>query len=446
MQILPEPTDSVYLTSAVGDEVASSVKSSASAEYSSAAPRDGKKRMSVSAFWQRWSPALKGILPIYIAVHVAILLISCFAFLFNTQDFSSQILPFSTLWEQWRHWDANFYVQIATQGYVNRQTMAFFPLYPLLMQGVMTVINDPVIAGMLISNIAELVMFVVLYRLVEEDFGKESAYNTVLSFAIFPSAFFFSGVYTESLFLCLSILTFYQIRHGRWLLAGCFACFAGLTRPDGVYLAIPFCYEYLSRIWQEQQLSPRTLFAKGRFIRFLKGIHSDILWGLGFFVGVALFMAYGYGHFQDLLAFVHAHSYWNRHTAIPGWGMLKAGWATLHHGFFSFTTMRDALDLGTDLFVLGMIVLIFVGPWKFSPRLWGYGIYSLVLFIYFQLVPVGGLFPLESMPRFLLEIFPAFILFSGLNKYRTLRLTYFMAASALLFFMLAQFLTHHWIT
>jgi Gpi18-like mannosyltransferase len=399
-----------------------------------------------SSFWQMWYSTLKNTLPIYISVHLAILVISCFAFLFLTKDLSGQILPVSTFWEQWRHWDTNFYVQIATQGYTNRQEMAFFPLYPLLIRGVMVFARNPMISGILISNIADLILCVVLYRLVEEDFGKERAYSTVLYFSIFPSAFFFSGVYTESLFLCLSILTFYQIRHRNWLLAGLFACFAGLTRPDGVYLTIPFCYAYLSRIWQQQDLSSRAIFAKGQFIRLLKGLRWDVLSGLLFVGGVVLFMAFGYDHFQDILAFVHAHAYWSRHTAFPGWGMLVSAWTILHNGIFSFTSMRNVLSLGTDVFVLPLILLSFVGPWKLPPRLWGYSIYSLVLFIYFQLVPVSGPFPLESMERFLLEIFPAFIILSGLSKYRTFHLSYCMVAGALFFFMLAQFLAGHWIT
>lgn len=444
--LLPDPADNRPLTLPVGGDGTGKTEEVVQTDFASKEPFSQKKRFTESVVWQKWYSTFKSILPIYISIHLAILVISCFAFLFVIKDLSGQVLPVATFWEQWRHWDTNFYVQIATEGYTNRQEMAFFPLYPLLIRGVMALTTSPIIAGMIISNIAELVMFVVLYRLVEEDFGKERAFNTVLFFSIFPSAFFFSGVYTESLFLCLSILTFYQIRHGRWLIAGVVAAFAGLTRPDGVYLAIPFCYEYLSRIWQRENLSARMVLVGGQFVRLLKGIRWDVLSCLLFLCGVALFMAYGHDHFQDMLAFVHAHSYWSRQTAFPGWGMLKSAWAILHHGIFSFTSMRNVLDLGTDTFVLLLILLSFVGPWRLPPRLWGYSIYSLVLFIYFQLVPVVGLFPLESMPRFLLEIFPAFIMLAGLSKYRTFRMSYCMVASALLFFMLAQFLTGHWIT
>lgn len=445
--MLPDPTRTIPPAGAVSDISSESTEEAVQADPSlTSSPPTRKKRITESAFWQKWYPTFKNILPIYIPIHLAIIAISCMAFLFTIHDLSGTVYPLATLWKQWNQWDTKYYVTIATQGYVNRQTMAFFPLYPLLLRGVMFATKSPILAGMVVSNLAELVMFTVLYRLVEEDFGKQRAFYTVLFFGVFPSAFFFSGVYTESLFLCLSILCFYNLRHGRWFLAGLSACFAGLTRPDGVYLLLPFCYEYFSRIWVREQLELRTLFTRGQFVKLIKGIRWNILAGLLFLGGVAIFMAYGHDHFQDFLAFVHAHDYWSRLKTIPGYGILKSAWAMLHHGAVSFATMRNGLDLGTNLFVMVMIILIFVGPWRFSPRLWGYGLYSVVLFLYFQAVPVAGLFPLESIERFLLEIFPAFILLSALSKNLTFRLSYLMVSGAMLFWMLTQFLNGHWIT
>ncbi len=444
MRLLPESTNTLDPAVSTAEKVTEHLEPASADLPPAQLSFAGKKRFGESAFWQKWSTAFKDILPIYLAVHLIIFIISCLAFLLVSKDSSRQIQPLYILWQQWQHWDANYYVGIATLGYTNRQVMAFFPLYPLLIRGVMFVTHSPDVAGLLISNIAEMAMFTILYRLVAEDFGKERAYYTVLYFAIFPSAFFFSGIYTESLFLCLSILTFYQIRHGRWFLAGICACFASLTRPDGMYLAIPFCYEYLSRIWQQQNLSLQAFLVRKQMVTFLKGIRWDICFGLLFFGGVLLFMAYGLVHFQDFLAFVHAHKYWGRHTSFPGVGILRSVGSILHQGFLSYIGLHNMLEFGTDLFALVMIVLMFVGPWKFEPKLWAYGIYSLTLFLYFQMVPVSGLLPLESMERFLLEVFPIFILFSSLSKYRTVHLSYCLVASGLLVFMLTLFLTNHW--
>ncbi len=405
----------------------------------------GKKPGSLKIFWQRWYPAIKHILPVYIAIHAAIFVISCLAFLFTVPDFSAQIMPVSTLWRQWHYWDTSNFTHIALYGYATLRSMAFFPLYPLLERGLMPITGDPLIAGLLISNTFELVMFVVLYRLLEEDFNGDRAYHTLLYFAIFPTAFFLSAAYSESLFLCLSVLSFYQLRHGRWWLAGLFAALASLTRPDGMFLLAPFCYEYLRQIWQRAGAPPLSVFSRELIPTFLKGIRWNVLAALLFPGGVFLVIAYGYFRFHDPLAFVHAHDYWNRSLHFPGWNMLKAAWTILHHGFLNFLTLRTSIDLGADVLVLALILLSFVGPWKLPKNLWSYGMYAAVLYLYFQLFPKDGIYPLESMSRFLLEIFPAFLMLSRISKYRTLHLSYCLVSGSLLFFLLTQFLTGHWI-
>lgn len=104
--------------------------------------------------------------------------------------------------------------------------MAFFPLFPLLERGLAVVVGDPFVAGLLISNVATLGMFMVLYRLVAEDFGAEHAWRSVLYLAVFPTAFFFAVAYNESLFLFSALLSFYYMRKGYWWLAGLAALFA----------------------------------------------------------------------------------------------------------------------------------------------------------------------------------------------------------------------------
>src|SRR5262249_31080871 len=123
---------------------------------------------------------------------------------------------------------------------------AFFPLYPLVMRGLAHFIHhNYLVAGLFISNVALLVVSIVLYQLVLEDFGQERANCTVLYISVFPTAFFLASGYNESLFLCLALLCFYQIRHGRWWPAGIFGILASLTRSAGLLLIVPFCYEYL---------------------------------------------------------------------------------------------------------------------------------------------------------------------------------------------------------
>lgn len=440
-------------------------------------PLPGKEPYFNRRSWQNWYSALKSILPIYISVHLALFAISCLAFLFLTQDFSKQVMPISTLWEQWYHWDTAHFIKITLHGYYNLLHMAFFPLYPLLERTGMVVTGDPFTAGLLLSNVAELVLFTVLYRLVKEDFGGDRAYHTLFYLAIFPTAFFFSIAYSESLFLCLSTLTFYQLRRGRWWQAGLCGFLATLTRPDGLFLLIPFCYEYLCRLRERQDgifkdgsptsgeqepeaklrlyaggtvearldRSRPAIFSREQLFGLLKSIRFDVLCGLCMPMSIVLFMIYGWLQFHDPLAFVHAHKAWNRYFHVPGWGVLKSLYVMLHNGLLSFLTLRNALDLGTDLLMFVLIMLSFVGPWRLPKRLWGYSLYAATLFLYFQAFPRTGSTPLESMSRFLLELFPLFIILAGMRKNRTLHLGYCMLAGTLLFFLATQFATNHWV-
>lgn len=289
--------------------------------------------------------------------------------------------------------------------------------------------HDPVIAGLIISNASGLVMLAALYRLVEEDFDQERAARTVLYLAVFPTAFFFAAAYSESLFLCLALLSFYQMRRGSWWRAGLFGLFASLTRSVGFLLFLPFCYEYLRR----------------HDFR-LKAIRFDVLSGTLILAGVGLFALYCSFRFHDPLAFSHAQpAIWNRYQQFPWVGMSTSIKSIVGAGKLSFQALRNMLDLGPDLFVLTLTLLSFVGPWKLPTSQWAYSIYAISLYIFLQLFPVAGYFPLQSVPRFLLTVFPAFIILAGIGKNKAFNMYYLMISGALLFFLLTQFLTGHWI-
>src|SRR5437868_351500 len=106
--------------------------------------------------WQQWYQAFLNVLPVYIAVHFAFIVTTIFSKLFILPDFSAKSLPLSTLWQAWSHWDTERYIAVATQGYNTLPKAGFFPLYPLLIKGVTFLIPDPLLAGLIISNLAGL--------------------------------------------------------------------------------------------------------------------------------------------------------------------------------------------------------------------------------------------------------------------------------------------------
>ena len=380
------------------------------------------------SFWMQWYIALRSVFPIYLATHLAFFAITCLSVLFTLRDFSWQALPIRTLWNSWNHWDTTIYSTIAKYGYTNRARTAFFPLYSLLVRGLMYVHNNPLIDGLIISNLAGLGIFVILYRLVSRDFNAEQAERAVLYLALFPTAFYLASGYNESLSIFLVVLSFYQLRHGHWWWAGLFGFFASLTRSTGVLLVIPFYYEYLS----QGQFKPKAL-------------HWNALAGMLIPAGLILFAAWCYMRYHDPLAFSHAEANWQRHLAFPGYSILHSMKdIAISSGFLSFQALRNMTDLLPDLLILLFIILSFVGPWRL-PRV--YGIYALVLYAFLQSFPKGGtgLFPLESVGRYMLEVFPAFIVMAAVGKYKSFHLSYLMVSGAILFFLLTQFLTGHWV-
>lgn len=385
------------------------------------------------AFGKTWGYALKQILPVYVAVRMACIFTSALSVLFILGDFAPQAYPLNTIWHTWDHWDTGNFENIALHSYSVPTLTAFFPLYPVLMRFIIPLTHNVLTAGFIVSNLAGLVMSVVLYRLVYEDVGEEAAHRAVLYLSLFPSAFFLVAAYNESLFICLTLLSFYSMRRGQWWLAGSFGLLSGLTRSAGIFLLLPFCYEYLrqhSFQWQKFRLDGLSILL--------------IPAGLG------IFGLYCYKHFGDFLIFSRVQSGWFRHVEWPWYGMWGAFEAIVTStGLLSFQGIHMTMQLGIDLFILGLLLLGLFGPWRFPRSQWSYLIYGCALYLFLNSVPViGGATPpytLKSMIRFMLEVFPAFIILAKIGRSRFVHMNYLMIAGSLFFFLLTQFLIGRWI-
>src|SRR5215469_10384419 len=106
--------------------------------------------------WRTWLHATWQVLPIYLAVHLAFLILTYCATLFTLGNFSTNFLSLHSLLDSWLRWDTGHYMRIAMHGYEHPWTFAFFPLFPLLERGMAFLTHDAFIAGLLISNIAGL--------------------------------------------------------------------------------------------------------------------------------------------------------------------------------------------------------------------------------------------------------------------------------------------------
>jgi hypothetical protein len=149
-------------------------------------------------------------------------------------------------WDAFARYDSGWYHGIASQGYeykgVGRNNLAFFPAYPLLMRAGGWLLGgrqqDYYFAGIVISWLAFAAALTLLYRLALLDLPRPAALRAVMYAAVFPFAFFFGLVYSESLYFLALVAAVYALRTRRWMAGAASGAVMTATRVTGV-LASP---------------------------------------------------------------------------------------------------------------------------------------------------------------------------------------------------------------
>ena len=153
----------------------------------------------------------------------------------------------SPFWDAFARHDSGWYFDIARNGYDataavagGRSNIAFAPVYPMLMRYVGRLFGrapgDLYLGGIIVSWLAFALAMAVLYRLAALDLPRRRAERAVLLTAIFPFAFFFGAVYTESTFLLFTLLAFLGFRTRQWALGGLAGAVATATRVTGIMM------------------------------------------------------------------------------------------------------------------------------------------------------------------------------------------------------------------
>ena len=344
------------------------------------------------------------------------------------------------LFAAWGRWDGEWYLQIINFGYTPPEaTPAFFPLYPLLVRitGLLGHLNF-LVAGVVVSAIASAVVFILFYNLTLRDFKSKSlAGSALLRLVIFPTVFFLSAIYTEALFMALTLAAFFCARHLRisqkWWLAGFFAALATLTRNVGVLVAAALLWEW----WQENRQGKGWSEIKPGGFRNLVGLVGLPVLALAGWLG-ASWWAFG-----TPLAFVKAQGsqYWSRHSAMP--------WETCWQAVTQLISPRTFSDsnLINFLVLVGWAALVIMGF-----RLVRQGKYPVSYFIFLVIAFLPGLTQprfneaLFGLPRYLLVLFPAYqILALYLPRNRWFRAVYALASVGALVYLTIHFVQWGWV-
>ncbi len=236
-------------------------------------------------------------------------------------------------------WDTGWYLNIAMEGYrwnpdhQGQQNIAFFPGYPLVTEGVATLLGAQGVfrppldrpqrvamrhlqqlflgSALLVSILSFAWGLLWLYRLAREHLDEAATRATLLLLAAYPFAVFFSAAYTESLMLLAVVASFYQYRHEKWIPAAAWGLLAGLCRPNGFLLAGP-----LAVVGLKQLLARR---ASGQSTDSLRR-HTLVAIGVASMpvIGTLLYSGFIYTLTGDPIAWREAHTAWGRsYTGFP---------------------------------------------------------------------------------------------------------------------------------
>ena len=298
------------------------------------------------------------------------------------------------LWSR-ANFDGEHFLAIAQFGY-QPLTYFFFPFYPLLIK----LLGNSVVTALLISHFCFLITLLGFYKLIQLDFSEKIAKLSLIMLLIFPTSFYFGMVYSESLFLALSIWAFYLIRKNNFFIAGILIALASITRLIGVALFIPFFYEF----WISRKKSLRNfmgfLISPLGLITYL--IYLKITTGdyLNFFNTVSVFGE------QRSTSIILLPQVFYRYffKVLPN--------LNLSHFPSFFPAVLETLTA-----IIFLIIIIF-GYKKLRISYWIY------LLIGYLIPTLSGSF--SSLPRYVLILFPAYIYLSQfLIKRPILRFIFF---------------------
>lgn len=332
-------------------------------------------------------------------------------------------------------WDSLHYLAVAAHGYSTASNTVFFPLYPLLIRLLSWCTGSAVIAGLLISAACFAVWMALLHRLVRRELGERAADATVLLLALSPLSLFFTAIYSESLFMALSLGAFVLGRDGHWRWAALAAAAATLTHVEGILLTAPLALMYVQ---SQPGLRARLASAQARR-ELLLGAAPLLLPALAL-AGFLLYLhALGYGW----LAPSSNERFYAHHLAGPLSGVIQGvgagvgGLLTILSGTHHGQAVRaDAFQNLLDLVVLAVTLASLWLAYRTLPR--AYTLYSGLCLITFVSSPVSGA-PLNSLDRYVLVLFPLWMVAAKwLDDRRRLPLA-LIGCSMLLFVFALQF-------
>jgi hypothetical protein len=319
--------------------------------------------------------------------------------------------------DMWVRWDAGWYQAIATVGHyfssTEQSTVAYFPLYPLLMGGAVRLGANVFLAGIALTFVCGMTALVLFRQWGEQQSDAPTAARAWAVLALWPFAYYLYGaIYSDALFLALAVGAFSCLERGQLWRATVLGALASATRPVGPAIVLGLLVRQL-----ELRRRAGQPWRRRDFVPVLSA------------AGFAAYMAYLGLRFGDPLAFLSTQAGWSQ---APGTEWL--GKFALAARLAGSPHPEDVL---LPVFHLGLTALLVAGSFAARRQLgWGYAAYTWVVLG----LPLIATRDFISLGRYGLAAFPSFLMVGRWLATRPrLRRAYWVATAALLAWMVSKF-------
>jgi hypothetical protein len=331
---------------------------------------------------------------------------------FAPLDFIAQFWQSNFMFWSFANFDGEHYLSIAKYGYQFRSgfpQFAFFPLLPLLIHAVASVINDYYLAGMLVSQTSLYFALVFIFKWCKEL----KIQNIQLPLLLSTGAIFLASIYTEPLFIMLASMTMYFSEKQWWGRAVLTTALATASRVNGIFLALFLFAKMIKSGMAWTKVLPSSLLSISGIIGYM----------------IFLFLKTG-----DALAWFHSQGAWGKATATSPVTTFISYLKAISTEFVpDFTHLVVVFEVLVTLMAIYLFAKLVIRK-KLDIAYWLYLAGNLAMPI-----ATGSL---GSMPRFALILFPLLVVIPGLSKIG--KTMYYIFSVSILFVGIIFFTRGYW--
>jgi hypothetical protein len=187
-------------------------------------------------------PTLKPVLIFHLITRAAVIAGLVVASVLSRRSFSDVVT----------RWDGIWYWKVAVDGYpkplpihptgrFESSTAAFFPLFPLLIKGLISIGIPYWVAGMMINLVASSAAVLIIVLVGSQYLDRRSAQLLGCLWTAYPMSAVLTTTYTESVFTLLGAASLLFLLRRHWVSAGVAAALAGGIRSPGIIFAGAVC-------------------------------------------------------------------------------------------------------------------------------------------------------------------------------------------------------------